>query len=262
METTHPTLSPPEPCGCDEDPIAALEQLFVRHFQSRALAAGRDPATRPVFLRLHGVASGSFVIREDLPEEMRIGVFAPGRSYPVWVRFSSDVQPGVPDLGGTVGVGIKLFEVPGSKLLEPDEAATTHDFILQNHPVFFVDDAAEMCAFTCASLNGNGDEWIAAHPRTGEVLAAMRKTVESVLATDYWSVLPYRFGERHAKYKIVPEAAPSIDGVSHDDPAYLRADLHGRLAIGEARLRFYVQLQQGEMPLDQAGRITPPSPRH
>jgi hypothetical protein len=46
-----PPELPPEPCCCGEDPIKGLKQLFVDYFQGRGMAAGRDPATRPVFLR-------------------------------------------------------------------------------------------------------------------------------------------------------------------------------------------------------------------
>ena len=52
---------PAEPCDCDKDPSEALKRLFVDFFQGIGLAAGRDPATRPVFLRLHGAAHGTFV---------------------------------------------------------------------------------------------------------------------------------------------------------------------------------------------------------
>lgn len=252
MDNPRAITPPSPPCDCDRDPIAGLEQLFVRYAQNRALATGRDPATRPVFLRLHGVASGRFEVDPALPEERRVGVFKPGAVYPAWVRFSSDLQPGAPDLGGTLGVGIKLFDVDGGKLLEPDTDARTHDFILQNHPVFFVDDATAMCAFTCASLNGQGDPWLKDHPETAKILKDMEKTVDSALASPYWSVLPYRFGDRHVKYKLVPEAAGEGPPVSHADPTYLRADLHARMAAGEARLGFYVQFQEGDMPLDRA----------
>ena len=78
--------------------------------------------------------------------------------------------------------------------LEPDEEARTHDFILQNHPVFFVDDAAKMCAFTCASLNGQLDQWLADNEETAQILKDMEKQVDSALATPYWSVLPYSLG--------------------------------------------------------------------
>src|SRR5262245_22721886 len=118
-EGQWPQLSEP-PCGCDKDPIEGLKQMFVDYAQGVALARGRDPATRPGFLRLHGVAHGTFVVAADLPEDLRVGVFGQKSEYPAWVRFSGDVQPGRPDLKGTAGVGIKLFGVEGDKLLPPD----------------------------------------------------------------------------------------------------------------------------------------------
>lgn len=259
--TLPPTL-PPSPCCCDSDPIEGLKQLFVDYFQGMGMAAGRDPATRPVFLRLHGVAHGRFMIEPGLPEALRVGVFAQQPEYPVWVRFSSDVQPGRPDLKGTMGIGIKLFGVDGEKLLTPDQDATTHDFILQNHDVFFVDTAKDMCEFTCQSLHGKGDDYLQKHPKTKQILDDMAKQVASVLVSDYWSVLPSRFGDdagtgnRYVKYKLEPiDPVPSSDGEpDYSDPMYLRADLHARISRGEARFRFMVQFQTNgqDMPLDAA----------
>ncbi|MGO1001231.1 LodA/GoxA family CTQ-dependent oxidase [Lysobacter sp. CA196] len=251
-----PPILPPSPCGCDSDPISALTALFVDYYQGRGMAAGRDPATRPVFLRLHGAAHGRFVVNPDLPESLRVGVFAQGPEFPAWVRFSADVQPGQPDLKGTTGIALKLFGVEGRKLLEPDQDATTHDFILQNHDVFFVDTAKDMCEFTCQSLHGQGDEYLQAHPTTARILEDMEKTVESVLTTDYWSVLPSRFGEgRAVKYKLEPLDAPAPDAPpNYEDPFYLRADLHARMHRGPARFRFLVQFQSNDrdMPIDAA----------
>ncbi len=251
-----PPSLPPSPCGCDRDPIAALKQLFVDYFQGLGMAAGRNPATRPVFLRLHGVAHGRFVVAPDLPKRLRVGVFAASKSYPVWVRFSADVQPGNPDLKGTTGVGLKLFGVPGAKVLEPDQDATTQDFILQNHDVFFVDTAKDMCEFTCQALHGKSAEYERRHPVTAQVLKEMQKQVESALTTPYWSVLPSCFGRgRYVKYKLEPIEAPAAQSPpDYRDPYYLRADLHARLQRGPARFRFLVQFQTNErdMPLDAA----------
>jgi hypothetical protein len=236
--------------------VEALKQLFVDVAQGAALAAGRDPATRPVFLRLHGAGHGTFIVHPNLRDDLRVGLFALAREYPVWVRFSSDLQPGDPDLRGTVGIAIKVFGVEGQKLLEPDQDSLTHDFIFQNHDVFFVDTAVDMCEFTCQSLNGNFDEYVAAHPVTGEVLEEMKKVVDTVLGTAYWSVLPFRFGRgRYVKYKLEPEVVPGRQAPpDYDDPFYLRADLHARLRDGEARFRFLVQFQTDDqaMPLDRA----------
>jgi hypothetical protein len=214
--------------------------------QGRALAGGRDPATRPVFLRLHGVAHGSLIVRPDLPAHLRVGMFQPGQEYAAWIRFSSDVQPGRPDLKGTAGIGLKVFGV-GHGLVQ--------DFILQNHDVFFVDTAKDMCEFTCAALNGHADDYIKAHPVTGQVLTDMQKVVDSVLGIQYWSGLPYRFGDdRHVKYTLVPDGWAAGDPPDYDDPFYLRGDLHARLARGPARFHLLVQFQTDpeHMPLDRA----------
>lgn len=252
--TSPPTL-PPFPCRCDEDPIEGIKQLFVDYSQGRAIASGRDPATRPVFLRFHGAAFGRLEVAPDLPEELCVGVFSEVKSYAAWIRFSSDVQPGREVRQGTVGVGIKIFDVPGAKLLPADASATTHDFIFQNHDVFFVDTAKDMCEFTCASLHQRGEEYLKAHPDTARVLEEMKKEVKSVLASDYWSVLPYQWGKRAVKYKLEPLEEPCPrSSADFSDPAYLQADLRTRLRAGEVRFRFLVQLQTNdvEMPLDAA----------
>lgn len=102
-------------CDCSTDPIACLEQLFVDVTQKTRMLAGQRPVRRPVFLKLHGCAHGELVVRSDLAEDLRVGVFA-GERYPVWMRFSSDVPPGYPDAGTTLGAGLKPNGIP---LVEP-----------------------------------------------------------------------------------------------------------------------------------------------
>ena len=237
---------PAPPCGCGDDSVAALVTLFVDVFQGRQIAAGMQPARRPVFRRTHGIAYGRFEIVPAFPDELRVGVFACQPSYPTWVRFSSDVQDGVPDRRGTVGMGLKLFGDGGG----------TYDFVLQDHDVFFVDTARDMCEFTCLTLNRRGDEYLAAHQVTKQILDDMQKDVDSVLATTVWSVLPSRLGDKlHAKYKLAPDSVPPGRWApDKDDPFFLRDDLQGRLRSGDARWRFYVQLavDDDRTPLDRA----------
>lgn len=232
------------------DPITCLEKLFIEDTQMARIRSGQCPVRRPVFLRLQGVAHGRFEVVQDLPEDLRVGLFSkPGR-YPAWVRFSCDIPDGKPDFKETLGLGLKLFDVPGRKCLPPDEDAPTLDFLLQNHPVFFVKNARDMCA---AFQDFNG--WLKEHPETAQVLDDMRKVVSTVLGSELWSVIPYRFGEtRYCKYKIVPEHIPVGDEPDYDNPDYLRDDLRQRLANGEARLRFMVQVCTSieNMPLDDA----------
>ncbi len=233
-----------------QDPIAELEELFIEKTQMRRIRAGQCPVRRPVFLRLNGVAHGRFEVVEDLPDELKVGLFAQAKTYPAWVRYSCDIPDGAPERGETVGLGIKLFGVEGEKCLEPDESSPTVDFLLQNHPVFFVNDAQDMAlAFRDFAA------WIEAHEDTRAILAAMRKDVKSVLESELWSVIPFYFGlQKFCKYKIEPEVISLGPEPDFDAPGYLKADLHQRLMTSEVRLRFMVQLQEDDdcMPLDTA----------
>lgn len=253
--TDATALTGSAPCDCETDPIACLQRMFVDQVQGGRIQRGQCPARRPVFLRLHGALHGRLDIVPGLPADLRVGIFGQRESYSAWVRYSSDLPDGLPDLKSTVGVGIKLFGVQGDKMLAPEEAAVTADFLMQNIDVFFVDNARDMCAFTQASLGGTGDAWLKDHPRTQAILDAMEQVVPSVLQASMWSVIPFRFGDgRYCKYKLEPECVPDGPAPNYNDPTYLRADLAQRMKTGEARLRFMVQLQTdpATMPLDQA----------
>lgn len=241
---------------CSSDPIGSLVKMFVELTQGDRIKRGQSPALRPVFLKPHGVAAGEFIVRDDVPEALRIGLFGkPGARFPAWVRFSSDTVPTVGDFQTTLGVGIKLFGVDGAKLLD-DPHDKTFDLILQNFEVFFLDTAADMCAFTKAGIiDRDYDKYLDAHPATRALLDAMAKPVASVLATPYWSGLPFRLGSgTYAKYKLEPVLSVAPPKERPDDPTYLAADLGNRLSQGAASFRFMIQLQSHpeQMPLDQA----------
>jgi hypothetical protein len=236
---------------CAENPDGRLRQMFVDIVQSRRIQLGQQPAKRPVFLKPHGVAYGRFDILPHLPEDLKVGVFALQGSLPAWVRFSSDTQPTNPDLKTTCGVGLKVFGVPGPKLLGDGD---TQDFLLQNSDVFFVNTAVDMCEFTEAGVvGGDYDLYLRKHPETARILKEMAKVVDSILTISYWSGLPYSFGaDRYVKYKLEPE---QLEGTQPpDNPDYLAADLAQRLRTGEVRFRFMVQFRTDpvHMPLDEA----------
>jgi hypothetical protein len=251
---TDENARPSSPVDCGGDPIGSLKTLFVDMVQAGRIRQGQCPASRPVFLKPHGTVHGRLVVRADLPENFRIGIFA-GAEYPAWVRFSSDTVPTASDYKTTVGIGIKLFDVPGAKLAGATDDVTS-DFILQNHDRFFVDTAADMCAFTKAGVvDGDYGPYLAAHPLSAQILDEMAKPVSCVLAETFWSILPFAFGaDRHVKYRLDPEAtADPVDGPP-SDPTYLAADLRLRLSAAEARFRLALQVRTdpASMPLDAA----------
>ncbi len=222
---------------CANAPTERLVEMFVDIVQRQRIRLGQTPAERPVFRKLHGVAHGRLEMMADAPAELRVGVFAQ-TSLPAWVRFSSDTSPTSPDLLSTLGIGIKVFGVPGPNALGED--GDTADFIMQNHPVFFVDDARAMCEFTYAGVvEGDYPGYLARHRRTAEILDAMETVEGSVLTTTYWAILPFGAGaDQVVKYRLEPETPPEnvpndaagLPGHRHEEPpggAGLPVPLHG-----------------------------------
>ncbi len=242
-----------ETCSCD-DPIKCLQHMFVDMTGKRRVETlGQCPARRPVFLRTHGIIKGELTFKKDIPTDLQHGLFAnPGAKHPVYVRYSSDLADGRPDWKSTIGIGIKIFDVPGKKVVS-DDGANTADLLLQNVPFFFVDTAKDMCGFTKASLEGWGDEWAQRNaPDTNNLLDKLAKPIRSVLATDLWSVVPFRLGTSYCKYILMPGTSTFAGDPDIDDPDFLGKDLAGRMARGDATLDIYIQKQPDAKDVGQA----------
>lgn len=242
---------------CATEPVAGLLAEFVEKRMGERISQGQDPVLRPVFVKFHGAARGVLTVAPDLPPDLCIGFLKAAKEQEggltAWVRFSSDTLPDRPDLRRTAGVGIKLFGVPGPKLLAQESRADTQDLLLQNHDVFFVDTARDMCEFEQDPVGYRRD-----HPVTDQILKDMRKPEDSALTATYWSGLPYTFGpDRYVKYKLVPAGCSPGDPQAappDEDPSFLRGDLHHRLAAGEAAFDLLLQFRADpdRMPLDRA----------
>lgn len=258
QETERSNERAAEEVNSCKDPIGMLKKMFVDITMHQRIASGQYPALRPVFLKPHGIARGIFTINPQLPDDLKVGLFKHD-SFPAWVRFSGDTIPSKPDLKTSLGLGIKLFGVSGEKLLDGEEGASTHDILLQNHDVFFVDDASAMCEFTyAATVSKNTKQYLLEHPNTQQIINDMQKVVTSVLGTPYWSTIPYAFGSgRYVKYKLEPGQGVGVDSQPDDlriDPNYLRSDLRRRLLKGCASFKFYLQfyVNEDETPIDKA----------
>lgn len=238
--------------GCD-DPDAGLDAMFVDLVLQGRIDAGQCPVLRPVFQKLHGVATCRLEMRKGLDLAYRTGLFATP-CYDGWIRFSSDTLETATGFGSTLGVGLKLWDVAGGTILDGAEGRTA-DFIFQNHPVFFVDDAGEMCRFIKAGVvDGDYNLYLDDHPETVAILGEMAKPVASVLASSYWTILPAAFGSGFAKLALTPTLDIEPPAEQPADPDYLGADLAQRLQSDAATFTLSVQLRTDPdgMPLDRA----------
>lgn len=243
-------------CNC-EDPIECLRHMFCDLVQKKRVAQGQCPVRRPVFLRTHGIMKGTFTVLDGLPKDLKQGMFKKSGEFPTYVRYSSDLSDGRPDWMSTIGIGIKVFGIPGEKLIS-DDGANTADLLMQNVPFFFVDNASDMCNFTKASLEGWGDDWVQQNaPQTNELLDKMTKPIRSVLETQLWSVIPFMLGSNnYCKYILRPGTSTFAGDPDINDPDFMAKDLAARMALGPVTLDILIQkrpdaAEYGEAYIDE-----------
>lgn len=242
--TRHETVAPDE-----ERAVAEVVRLVMERMHAQYPAG--TPARRDAHPKHHGVVRATLEVEPSLPDEYRVGVFAAQRSYPAWVRFSNgsgEVQPDhVPD---GRGVGLKLMDVAGSKLLDDEADAMTQDFLFINHDVFFVKDAKDYVEFFRISLRDkiptkfflglNPFKW-----RLKELKNAKKTRVQiaNPLNTQYWSMVPLLMGDRPAKVSLRPTISRATVLPAQPGPDYLREAMSSQLATEELCFDFLVQLQ-------------------
>jgi hypothetical protein len=112
--------------------------------QIRRRYPGEKPFLRGVHTKDHGCVTAKFKVQEELPSNLRVGLFAePGREYDCYVRYSNAAaivgadSPSQSDqhVHGSRGMAVKVLRVQGQPLL-PTDGPITQDFLMVNHPVF------------------------------------------------------------------------------------------------------------------------------
>ena len=152
--------------------------------------------------KTHGIVRGELVVRDDLPENMRRGIFAEPRAYPAWVRFAGPgpyITPDIDDVG-FMSMSFKLMGVPGSKLL--DDEQHTQDFLGVSTPTFVTPDTRANARLQYWSLR-NASVFYFIDPRDSHVLDSIMqllwtKTQRNPLEDRYFSCVPYLLGEGQA----------------------------------------------------------------
>jgi len=225
--------------------------------------------------KTHGVVRGEFIVRDDLPAELRHGVFAAPRTFRAWVRFGGPGPALPPDIDdvGVLSIGIKLMGVPGPKLLDDEQA--TQDFTGISTPTFTTPDVRENAKLQAAIRRGTPLFYFInpfdSHVLDGIMNGLWSRTQTSPLETAYWSCVPYLLGEGRAmQYSVRPRSTarsrvPRLPFRPPDN--YLREAMAATLAQRDAEFDFYVQVQTDprRMPIENAGvrwpeRLSPPVP--
>jgi hypothetical protein len=70
---------------------ADIIETFIKRRQSegRTDPRGRVRYLRDAHAKAHGCVKGDFTVRDDIPEDMKVGVFAEPHQYKTWLRYSN-----------------------------------------------------------------------------------------------------------------------------------------------------------------------------
>lgn len=223
---------------------------------------------RDAHAKAHGCVKGEVQVLDDLAADLRQGVFSePGKTWQAWVRLSNgNAYPQFDSARDARGMAVKLLDVPGEKLMPSAAHAGEQDFVMFNHPVFFVSDVAEYRSNFAAQADGKKvlaffPSW---DPRTWEIrhliiaLKTLAPAPETPVATTYNSIAPYKLGPLNIKYRVVP--APQncppyqLPEQNTELPNFLRNALYQQLSLDRAPACFELQVQtqnpQYYMPIE------------
>jgi hypothetical protein len=248
----------------DDSAIKNIAEMVVASVR-REYPAG-TLARRDAHPKHHAVLRATLAVADDVPPELRHGLFAAPASYPAWIRFSNGSPSPQPDRRRDQrGMAIKLLGVPGEKMLASERNALTQDFILASSPRFFIRSVSDYVEFTRAATKKpsfrvlsyffRGAPWRWRLHELRALVESLQRT-DDVLAMRYWSQTPYRLGPHVVKYSARPvrrENAPPPAGPG-SSPDFLRETLAARLVREPAEFDFLVQRRTdpGSMPIEDA----------
>ena len=232
---------------------------------------GTGRAVRGAHAKALGVARAEVEILPDVPAAYAQGIYAtPGR-HGALIRFSSASNHLGPDahLGPVLGFAIKIFDVPGPKLVDDEPDCTTFDLVLKNNPTFVANtarhylrlqevgnDSAKYLARGKAGfhelltdlLTGKGtferSDW--AWDEVFAFVKAAQRPVSNPLLTPYWSMAAVRHGDHVAKVRVAPAADSAAQAIHRELDLTSGPDVFGPALADELQARpfdFELQVQ-------------------
>ena len=212
---------PPDEAGQIDEIADLTEQLLDMRYPAPARVL------RGVHPKSHGCVSAFFEVRQDIAEDLRVGLFAkPGKRYRAWIRFSNAAVRVEHDLKdgkhGSRGMAVKVLDVKGEVLLE-DGGKRNQDFLMINQPAFAFanaedylrltktirennDDATRFFAPLKVEVPGVSDEQKARILRTFKLVQQLQSVpVANPLEVRYFGAAPFLFGaDRVMRFSAEP----------------------------------------------------------
>lgn len=224
----------------------------IEAFVNRQVEGGEEIARRDVHAKATGILKAQFKVHEDIPARFAKGVFVPGKSYDVILRFSNaSDDPHEPDTKQDGrGFAMKLLNVPGPKLLDSDKDSLTQDFIMINRPFFFANGAEKYVEVINKNTSGSMMQKLTIPFKLGvkstlivQKLATGR--IANPLQVQYYSAVPYQLGvgegREVVKYSLKPVSDQQDPVPRVAEPDYLHQAIKHSLSDGPVHFKFLLQ---------------------
>ena len=210
--------------------------------------------------KTYGIVRAEFTVRDDLPENLRRGVFAEPRTFPAWVRFAGPGPGTPPDVkdNGILSLGIKLMGVEGPKLI--DDERSTQDFTGLTSPTFTTPNVRENVKLQRTLREGWPSLYYLnpfdSHLRDALMQSLFARVRANPLEARYWSCASYLLGEGQAMHYTMTPRSPVRSKVPRPPSAnFLRHAMVATRAEKDVEFDFSIQVQTDpyRMPIENDG---------
>jgi hypothetical protein len=244
----------------DDETTIIAEMVREMEAQMERMYGNDHKMLRQIHTKMHGCVKAEFTIAEDLPPELRTGIFNKKGSYPAWIRFSNSSTVPKPDAKKDIrGIAIKLMDVPGEKLLYEKRHLKTQDFLLMSSETFFSKNLEQFRA-TLRSVTSKNKLKILGYFLNPFHWPMLKRLIGSNIKCDhvfnipYWSTQAYQFGttDRAVKYFLKPSAENQLAYTDNKAENYLQLNMAKTLRSNTIRFDFFVQFQEDaeKMPIE------------
>ena len=249
---TYPKIDPflGEKLQPNEEVLAQnIAQVIEKSIREQYTAGN---ALRDAHPKAHGCVRAEFHVSKNIPTQLAKGIFIPDQTYQAWIRFSNASNDASnADINKDArGIAIKILSVSGQKILESEKQATTQDFIMINHPVFFANDAKRYLSFMNDVNSHNMIRKLhipiaLGFKGTMNALGARNSQIANPLYARYWSMVPYQLGlgnnRQTVKYSVRSCSMQSNNLPKNPSHDFLREALKNTLQSTDACMEFLIQ---------------------
>jgi hypothetical protein len=246
----------------NEDKVAGKIVKLLQNQMLRMYAKNEAKQLRQIHPKMNGCVKAEFIIDNDLPEELKVGIFKEARSFPAWIRFSNGDTKPLPDWKKDMrGFAIKIMNVPGEKIVESKEDGGNYDIILINSKNFVSKKVKHF--YRILKVVTVPYKFGTFFPKLFSILGSIPILVRASRAkiksnhpfeVFYFSTVPFRFGDKTkaVKYAVIPSEKNKLVYTDKINKDFLRANMAVTLLKNEIVYDFFIQFQTDpvKMPIE------------